>query len=219
MSKDLSYVLSLKEKYGNLSYKISSCLTDLEGYDVKRFDSKDCFYKNNFKLLDELLDKINRVESELKSKNIVMRIISPSSPSMDDLRDYVCSISSDLNQLENCSKCSCFRCVKDCMFDSCKECEKSSYISVCNKDEYNSRVFNDKVIYLKDESDGRSKAFRLVAIIEIEDDNRFIFLISINNPSIKKVLEYKPRITGIEYGEIKDVDLFDRLVSIYKECC
>lgn len=219
MGKDLDYLKSLKDKYGNLAYNISNCLSELDGCEVKRFESRDCFYRHNFKLLDELLDKINQAESELKSKNIVFRIISPSSDKMDELRDYVCSINSKLNQLENCSKCACFKCVRDCAFDSCKECENGSFISICNKDEYNNRLFNDKIVFLTNHKTGKDFRYKVITIIEIENDQRFIFLENIMDSRDKKILEYEPKITGIEYGEIKDKHLFDRLVSIYKECC
>lgn len=218
MSKDIDYLNKLRSSYSDLHYTIVECINDLSSYEVKRFESNDCFYKHNVQLLSDFMKEIDRAEQSIKSKSRFSRLFS-SDDSINNLQSMLNRLEPKFDQLMLCSKCACFKCVRDCYFDPCKECRMGSHILSCNKDEYNVRTFKDYIVPLINNDTGKESRYEALAIIEIEDDKRFIFLQNLVNQDDKLILEYIPKIRGIEYGEITDVDLFDRLVSIYKKEC
>lgn len=215
MSKDLEKLYDIKSTYGDLFYSISECVNELSQYDIKRFNSGECFYKNNLSTLKNLMDKIEVTEQEIKDRKFLSKLFKRDNL-LENLVKELDKYDQTIDQLIRCSKCKCFKCVKDCSFNPCVECKIGSCIMYCDKENYNIRIFDEYIIPLVNNDTGKESRYRTLCVIEIGHDDKFIFLENLFDKDDKLILEYIPTIRGIEYGEITDVELFDKLVSIYK---
>lgn len=217
MGIETNYVTELRTKYNTLYYKIAECFNEMSSYDVKRFSDGNCYYKSNINTLKSLVDMLDDYSINKPSKRNLLAFIKPS-PNTKPIEEYVHKYSDSLKQLENCTNCACFKCIKDCVFNPCAECKLGSYIHSCDRVYSNTRVFNNYNIPLINNDNGRESIYNVLCVIELGvDDDKYIFLVNTLNKEDKLVLKYLPTIRGIEYGEITNVNIFDKLVSIYKD--
>lgn len=216
MQNNLKYVEELKVKYSTLYFKIADCFNEMSDYSVKRFEDGNCYYKVNIGTLKTLVDKLDNYSIDSCKRGGLLNLLS-ASPSTSSIESYINTNKSKLSQLENCTKCVCFSCIKDCNFNPCGECRLGSHLISCNKVTSNIRVFDSYKVPLINNDTGAENTYDVLCIIELEEDNKYIFLENICETEDKLILEYNTTIRGIAYGEITDENLFNKLVKIYKD--
>lgn len=218
MNKNLEYLDTLKSEYVDLNYRINNCIRSLQDFDIKRFRGDKCVYRSKSILLDELVSKIELADTDIKSTNLIKRIFMRKYKSLDDVRCFINTNKDSLNQLKKCSRCACFECSRDCSFEPCIECSFGSNLKVCNRETFNVRVFDNYIETLVKDGGSVEEKFNVLAIIEIEDNRRFAFMVNILNENDKIILECVPSKSkkGYTFKEVTDGEVFQRLVNIYE---
>ena len=203
-----------KECYGKLFTDLNLD-PDLVFEFLSKSEYKQRTYLTRMNILKNYIDLIENIENYNENHKILsyVKLLS----NVGNLKKYKKTNYEVLEQLSDCSKCTCLNCTIDCPFRACLGCSTDSYIYKCDKTDMNIRAHMNYQVHLQNNKTKEKASYNVLFTLKnCKDGNMFIVLQS--SESIEKlILHYYPNISGDTYGEIKDSKFFDRIVSLLKE--
>ena len=196
--------------YTDITYAISEVSPFLDDNMLKKRK-----YYSKLPILKEYIDMLN--EAEYSDKNKKFKIFKRND-SIDKLEEYRINNFESFNQFEDCSKCACLNCIKECDFKSCSGCKINSYIKSCDKSKLNVRSHKNFILDLTNNDTGKSNRYKVLATIEnCSNDTLYIALENLLDNGDKLLLYYYPGISSDDFGEITDPDEFNLVVETYEQ--
>lgn len=199
---------SLGKVYSDITYAINEISPYLEKSTIDKRR-----YFSYIEVLDSYIDLLTEKEFTSKGKKFNLFKKDDTISILNNFkRDHI----KEINQLTNCSKCSCLNCIKECNFKSCFDCKSNSYIRSCDKDRLNIRFFDDFILDLTNDNTNEDSRYKVLATFEdCQNQKRYIALENLFDCDDKFILHYYPKISSDEYGEITDMDEFNFIVEAF----
>lgn len=201
---------TIGKTYIEITYAISEVIPFLDASTLKKrkYYSKLPILKKYIEMLDD---------AEYSSKNKKFNFFKKDDNALK-LEQYKDDNLEAFNQLQDCSKCSCLNCIKECEFKSCNGCRANSYIKYCDKSKLNVRFHKNFILDLTNNNTGKSNRYKVLATIEnCIEDNLYIALENLADNSDKLILYYYPGISSDDFGEITDEEEFNLIVETYEQ--
>ena len=214
MSSTIDFINKEREtigkSYTDITYAISEVSPFLDASTLKKRK-----YYSKLPILKKYMEMLN--EAEYSSKNKKFKLFKRDN-TLDNLEYYKRDNLETFNQFDNCAKCSCLNCIKECDFKSCSGCKANSYIKTCDKSKINVRFHKNFILDLTNNDTGKSNRYKVLATIEnCTNDNLYIALENLVDNNDKLLLYYYPGITSDDFGEITDPDEFNLVVEAYEQ--
>ncbi|WP_066895603.1 DUF1292 domain-containing protein [Clostridium nigeriense] len=196
--------------YTEITYAISEVTPFLDASILKRRK-----YYSKLPILKKYIDMLDEVEYSSKNKKFSF---FKKDDSIIKLEQYKNDNLEGFSQFENCAKCSCLNCIKECNFKSCSGCRTNSYIKSCDKSKLNVRFHKNFILDLTNNNTGKSNRYKVLATIEnCIEDNLYIALENLLDNNDKLILYYYPGISSDDFGEITDEEEFNLIVETYEQ--
>ncbi|MEJ8554467.1 hypothetical protein [Tepidibacter sp. Z1-5] len=206
-----------KNKYEKIYVDINYAINDINEFlsedriNQRKYISRSNILKDYIKLIDALESKYN--------KKSIFKIFEKEDYYISKLNKYKKEHESHFKQIENCLKCSCFRCIKECNFDTCLGCRSNSKIVTCDHKEVNCTGYSDYTLNLTNNDTNEEDTYKVLSTIQVLNDNkRYIVIQNIHNHEEKYILYHYPGIKEDTYGEISDACEFDYVAQIFNSC-
>lgn len=211
MSRDLNFIQQEKDYWGKVFVEVSYAIDNVAPFlNEKTLKIRKYYGKRD--VLKRYIDLLEGAESEVP-KSFFSGIFK-SNKAEDLLTDYKKDHREDFTQLDNCSKCKCLNCVKECNFNSCLGCKRGSYIKICDKEKLNITKHDNFTIDLTNNSTGITSKYKVIATLQdCKLDRQYIVIENLYDSNEKFILYYYPGISGDDYGEITDGEEFDYIVG------
>lgn len=216
MSNDLDFINNEKSTWGkvytDITYSISEVSPFLEESVLmkRKYYSKISILRDYIKMLDD-----SEFDNSKKPKFLSM---FKSNDSSSSLLNYKAANRDSFAQFENCSKCTCLNCVRECEFKSCSGCRTNSFIKKCDDDKINVRKHKNFTLNLTNDNTGKSSTYKVLATLEdCTLDRLYIILENTIDCDDKFVLYYYPGISDDNFAEIEDADEFDFVVNSFEQ--
>lgn len=201
---------TIGKTYTEITYAISEISPFLDSNILKRRK-----YYSKLPILKKYIEMLN--DAEYSSKNKKFNFFKKDD-SILKLEQYKSDNSEDFIQFENCSKCSCLNCIKECDFKSCSGCKVNSYIKSCDKSKLNVRFHKNFILDLTNNNIGKSSRYKVLATLEnCVEDKLYIALENLLDSNDKLLLYYYPGISSDDFGEITDEEEFNLIVETYEQ--
>ncbi|MGG7142262.1 DUF1292 domain-containing protein [Clostridium nigeriense] len=201
---------TIGKTYTEITYAISEVSPFLDSNILKRRK-----YYSKLPILKKYIEMLN--DAEYSSKNKKFNFFKKDD-SILKLEQYKSDNSEDFIQFENCSKCSCLNCIKECDFKSCSGCKVNSYIKSCDKSKLNVRFHKNFILDLTNNNTGKSSRYKVLATLEnCVEDKLYIALENLLDSNDKLLLYYYPGISSDDFGEITDEEEFNLIVETYEQ--
>lgn len=201
---------TIGKTYTEIAYAISEVSPFLDASTIKtrKYYSKLSILKKYIEMLDD---------AEYSSKNKKFSFFKKDD-SLLKLEQYKNDNLEAFTQFENCSKCSCLNCIKECDFKSCSGCRANSYIKSCDKSKLNVRFHKNFILDLTNNNTGKASRYKVLATLEnCIDDKLYIALENLLDSNDKLLLYYYPGISSDDFGEITDEEEFNLVVETYEQ--
>ncbi|WP_099187162.1 DUF1292 domain-containing protein [Tepidibacter mesophilus] len=206
-----------KNKYEKIYVDINYAINDINDF-LSEDKIKQRKYISRLNILKDYINLIDTLESKYNKKSI-FKVFEKEDYYINKLGKYKEEHESHFKQIENCLKCSCFRCIKECNFDTCLGCRLNSKIVVCDHKNVNSTVYNDYTLNLTNNDTNKEDIYKVLSTIQVLNDNkRYIVIQNIHNYDEKYILYHYPGIKEDNYGEISDACEFDYIAEIFNSC-
>lgn len=216
MGKDLDFINKERDTWGkiytNITYAISDISPFLEESTLlrRKYYSKISILKDYIKNLDDVEFKVSKKPKFLS--------LFKNDDSTDDLINYKTSNKDAFTQFENCSKCTCLNCIRECNFKSCTGCRSNSFIKKCADNKINIRKHNNFTLDLTNNDSGKESTYKVLATLEdCILDRLYIILENTIDSDDKFILYYYPGISEDNFGEIEDEDEFNFIVDSFEQ--
>ncbi|WP_195262717.1 DUF1292 domain-containing protein [Clostridium sp. 1001275B_160808_H3] len=214
MSSTIDFINEEKATIGKVYTDITYAISEVSPFLDENILKKRKYY-SKLPILKEYMDMLN--DAEYSNKNKKFSFFKKDN-SVLKLTDYKQNNLAAFNQFENCSKCSCLNCIKECQFQSCSGCRANSYIKTCDKSKLNVRFNNNFILDLTNNNTGKASRYKVLATIEnCEYDRLYIALENLSDSNDKFILYYYPGISSDEFGEITDEEEFNLVVETYEQ--
>ncbi|MGG7056677.1 DUF1292 domain-containing protein [Clostridium tertium] len=201
---------TIGKTYTEITYAISEISPFLDSNILKRRK-----YYSKLPILKKYIEMLN--DAEYSNKNKKFNFFKKDD-SILKLEQYKSDNSEDFIQFENCSKCSCLNCIKECDFKSCSGCKVNSYIKSCDKSKLNVRFHKNFILDLTNNNTGKSSRYKVLATLEnCVEDKLYIALENLLDSNDKLLLYYYPGISSDDFGEITDEEEFNLIVETYEQ--
>lgn len=215
MSNTIDFINKEKENIGKVYTDITYAISEISPFLDESFLKKRKYY-SKLPILKEYMDMIN--DEEYASKNKKFSFFRKDD-TISNLNKYKQNNLEAFNQFQNCSKCSCLNCIKECNFESCSGCRSNSYIKSCDKNKLNVRFHSNFILDLTNNNTGKASKYKVLATLESCDINRlYIVLENIYDSNDKFILYYYPGISNDDFGEITDEEEFNLIVETFEQC-
>ncbi|MEY8762718.1 MULTISPECIES: DUF1292 domain-containing protein [Clostridium] len=202
-----------KDKYGKIFVDISFAIDNVSPFIDKEILARRK-YSAKITTLKKYMELLESAESELNTKKFFRK--SKEDRYIFLLESYKNDHSESLSQLEKCSNCECLNCTANCKFDSCLGCKSSSNITYCDREKINVTKHDDFSINLLNNRTGKNNRYTVLATLQdVKLDRKYIIIENIKSKE-KFILYYYPGISEDSYGEIKDAQEFDFIVSTFQ---
>ena len=209
MGNEKEYLSEMSETYvkahGDLFLKIYSN------------EFRDDSLKNKVKALkfEKISQKfIDIIDKSIKESNKLMHIV------VDDTKEvsqYYNKYRSQLNQVQNCSKCECIDCAYECPFSSCGNCLSGCRVKSCDKKE-NCIIVSTKTLDLYDDNKERNVEFEILAIVESKSyDKKYILLQEKENEDNKQMFIMTDGLSDTEYINIENEEELENIAGLFME--
>lgn len=201
---------TIGKTYTEITYAISEVIPFLDATTLKKRK-----YYSKLPILKKYIEML--VDEEYTSKNKKFSFFSKNE-SILKLEQYKQDNLEAFNQFQDCSKCTCLNCIKECDFKSCSGCRVNSYIKSCDKSKLNVRFHKNFILDLTNNNTGKASRYKVLATIEnCIEDNLYIALENLLDNSDKLLLYYYPGISADDFGEITDEEEFNLVVETYEQ--
>jgi hypothetical protein len=201
---------TIGKTYTEITYAVSEVSPFLDASTIKKrkYYSKLSILKKYIEMLDD---------AEYSSKNKKFSFFKKDD-SILKLEQYKNDNLEAFTQFENCSKCSCLNCIKECDFKTCSGCRANSYIKSCDKSKLNVRFHKNFILDLTNNNTRKSSRYKVLATIEnCVEDKLYIALENLLYSNDKLLLYYYPGISSDDFGEITDEEEFNLVVETYEQ--
>ena len=196
--------------YTEITYAISEVSPFLDLSTLKRRK-----YYSKLPIIKKYIEMLN--DAEYSSKNKKFKLFKKDD-SILNLQQYKHDNLEIFNQFQDCSKCACLNCIKECDFKTCSGCRINSYIKACDKSKLNVRFHKNFILDLTNNNTGKSSRYKVLSTIEnCIEDNLYIALENLLDNSDKLLLYYYPGISSDDFGEITDEEEFNLIVETYEQ--
>lgn len=206
-----------KNKYEKIYVDINYAINDINEFlpkdriSQRKYISKSDTLKDYIKLIDTLESKYN--------KKSIFKIFQKEDSYTEKLDKYKKEHEPHFKQIENCLKCSCFKCINECNFDTCLGCRSNSKIVMCDHKNVNATAYSDYTLSLTNNETNEDDTYKVLSTIQVlNDSKRYIVIQNINNQDEKYILYHYPGIKEDDYGEITDACEFDYVSQIFNSC-
>ena len=214
MSNTSDFINKEKDSIGKIYTDITYAISEVSPFLDENILRKRKYY-SKLPILKEYMEMLHEEEYSAKNKKF---IFFKKDDTILNLTDYKQNNLEAFNQFNNCSKCSCLNCIKECKFKSCSGCRFNSYIKNCDKFKLNVRFHKDFILDLTNNNTGKASRYKVLATLEnCEDDKLYIVLENLTNSNDKFILHYYPGISSDEFGEITDENEFNLIVETYEQ--
>lgn len=214
MSNTIDFINNERDTIGKTYTEITYAISEISPFLDSSILKKRKYY-SKLPVLKKYIDMLNDAEYSSKSKkfnffNRDNNILKLEAYKQDNLEAF--------NQFQDCSKCACLNCIKECEFKSCSGCRTNSYIKFCDKSKLNVRFHKNFILDLTNNNTGKSNRYKVLATIEnCIGDNLYIALENLSDNSDKLLLYYYPGISSDDFGEITDEEEFNLVIETYEQ--
>lgn len=214
MSNTIDFINNERDTIGKTYTEITYAISEISPFLDSSILKKRKYY-SKLPILKKYIDLLNDAEYSSKSKkfnffNRDNNILKLEEYKQDNLEAF--------NQFQDCSKCACLNCIKECEFKSCSGCRTNSYIKSCDKSKLNVRFHKNFILDLTNNNTGKSNRYKVLATIEnCIEDNLYIALENLSDNSDKLLLYYYPGISSDDFGEITDEEEFNLVIETYEQ--
>lgn len=216
MAKDLDFINKEKESWGKIYTDITYAVSEISPFLDESALMKRKYY-SKLSILKEYIKKLETSEFESSKKPKFLSIFK-NDDGTSSLLDYKKSNKDAFAQFENCSKCICLNCVRECNFKNCSGCKPNSFIKKCSDDKINIRTHDNFTLNLTNNNSGNSSTYKVLATLEdCTLDRLYIILENTVDSDDKFILYYYPGISGNNFGEIEDEDEFNFIVNSFEQ--
>lgn len=214
MSSTIDFINKERNTIGKVYTDITYAISEVSPFlDVNTLKKRK--YYSKLPVLKQYIDMLN--EAEYCDNNKKFKLFKRDD-SIDKLEEYKRNNLEAFNQFEDCSKCACLNCIKECDFKNCSGCKVNSYIKSCDKSKLNVRFHKNYILDLTNNNTGKSNRYKVLSTIEnCANDTLYIALENLLDNSDKLLLYYYPGISGDDFGEITDPDEFNLVVETYEQ--
>ena len=157
---------------------------------------------------------INIIDKSIKESKKLMHI------AVDDTKEvseYHSKYRSQLNQVQNCSKCECIDCSYECKFSSCGNCLSGCRVKQCDKKD-NCIIESTKSLRLYNDKKERDVEFQILAIIESNIyDKRYILLQEKEDEDNKQMFIMADGLEDTEYMNIEIEEELENIAGLFIE--
>jgi len=157
---------------------------------------------------------INIIDKSIKESNKLMHF------ALDDTKEvneYHNKYRSQLNQVQNCSKCECIDCAYECKFSSCGNCLSSCRVKECDKKE-NCIIESANILRLYNDKKERDVEFEILAIVESNVyDKRYILLQEKDDEDNKQMFIMTDGLEDTEYINIENEEELENIAGLFME--
>lgn len=215
MSKTEDFIKLEKDHYGKIFSDISFAINDISDFlDKDALNNRK--YVSREHILSKYIELLDSAEADSKKSGLIENLFN-GNKYINLLEGYKSDHQADLNQLENCSKCTCLKCTCECKFDSCNGCSDGKVVAYCDHKRTNVVLWKNKILNLTNNSTGVDDRYSVLAIVQdILEDKRYILIENLMN-SERFILYYTPGISEDSYGEITDEKDFNFAASAYEK--
>lgn len=210
--KQLEFIKNEKDYYGKIFIDINYAINNVSPF-ISSSELAKRKYESRLPVLKRYIELLESAEREAEKEGLFS---FSGGKYRDLLESYKSDHRKDLMQLEKCSKCRCLNCTSQCRYDGCIGCREGANVVSCDHKKINV-VFHDSfTLDLINERTGRNERYRVLATLQdVELDRRYIIIEGIYSKE-KYILYYYPGISEDTYGEIKDENEFDFIISVYE---
>ena len=214
MSNTIEFITKERETVGKTYTDVTYAISEVSPFLDESILKKRKYY-SKLPILTKYMELLN--DAEYKDKNKKFSLFKKDD-TVSQLTRYKQDNLEAFNQLNDCSKCTCLNCIKECNFRSCSGCRSNSFIKSCDKSKINVRLHKDFILSLTNNDTGRSSRYKVLATIEnCELDRLYIALENLMDSNDKLILYYYPGISSDDFGEITDEDEFNLVVEAYEQ--
>lgn len=123
----------------------------------------------------------------------------------------------DIKQCIKCSRCKCLDCTLDCPFKSCFNCNHTEHVFNCDKDKYCIiKGMPDVELICHDFGDRLVRFEVLGRLINKEDNNQYVLIAEIGNPSNSQLYRYVKYMNGSEdFCQMDSEEHLDKIYDIF----
>jgi hypothetical protein len=214
MSNTIDFINKEKDSIGKVYTDITYAISEVSPFLDESILRKRKYY-SKLPILKEYMEMLNDGEYSARNKKFSF---FKKDDTILTLTEYKQNNLEAFNQFNNCSKCSCLNCIKECKFKNCSGCRFNSYIKNCDKSKLNVRFHKDFILDLTNNNTGKASRYKVLATLEnCEDDKLYIVLENLTDSNDKFILHYYPGISSDEFGEITDENEFNLIVETYEQ--
>lgn len=214
MSNTIDFINKERDTVGKTYTDITYAISEVSPFLDESIFKKRKYY-SKLPILKKYIEMLN--DAEYSSKNKKFSFFSKDN-SILKLEQYKQDNLETFNQFEDCSKCACLNCIKECDFKTCSGCRVNSYIKSCDKSKLNVRFHKNFILDLTNNNTGKASRYKVLATIEdCIEDNLYIALENLSDNSDKLILYYYPGISSDDFGEITDEEEFNLVVETYEQ--
>ena len=209
MSDEKEYLIKMRDSYGkahgDLFLKVYSN------------EFRDETLKNKVKALK--YEKISQEFINVIDKSIIEanKLMHFAIDDTKEVNEYHNKYISQLNQVQNCSKCQCIGCEYECKFSSCGNCLSGCRVKDCDKKE-NCIIESTKTLTLYNDDKERDVEFIILAIIESNAyDKRYILLQEKYDEDNKQMFIVSDGLEDTEYINIENEEELENIAGLFME--
>ncbi|HEY5561322.1 MAG TPA: DUF1292 domain-containing protein [Clostridiaceae bacterium] len=215
MGKAEEFLKEERKYYGKIYAEISFAIDNTSTF-LSEEDKKKRKFIVKLPSIKNYVDIIEASLGELKQEGL--RSIFKGDKYTSLVKSYKSDNEASLKQLEKCYSCSCLNCISLCKFESCHGCREASNIESCDHKKINVSKYTSFTIDLINSKSGRMDKYKVLATLEDCNKNKkYIILQNLKDFNDKYILYYDTGIHEDTYGEIKDVEEFDYILTTFEE--
>lgn len=215
MSSTIDFINNERDIIGKTYTEITYAISEISPFLDERVLSRRKYY-SKLPILKKYIDMLD--DAEYSSKNRKFSFFKKDD-SVLKLEQYKTDNQESFQQFDNCSKCSCLNCIKECNFKSCSGCRSNSFIKSCDKTNLNVRLHKNFILDLTNNNNGKASRYKVLSTIEnCIEDKLYIALENLLDSNDKLLLYYYPGISSDDFGEITDEEEFNLVVEAYEQC-
>jgi hypothetical protein len=217
MSKTEQFISKEKEHYGKLYSTVEFAIDEIKNF-VDKNTLKSRKYYTRQGVLEKYIELLDASNTDSKQKGFISGLFE-SDKYINLLNDYKKDHEEEINQLINCSKCQCLKCISECKFDSCRGCSNGKHIVDCDH-QRTSIYFFDSSKYselnLVNNNTGEEDTYTILAIIQDALKDKRYIIIENSSTNERFILYYYPRLPEDDYGEISSEEDFNFAAEAYE---
>lgn len=213
MSKIENFLSDEKDYYGKVFIDINYAIDNVSSF-IDEDTLKARKYFNKIEILTKYMELLDSTKAEIQKSGFFGFLNNDKYINL--LQQYKKDNHKSLEQLYNCSKCSCLNCSAECKFESCSNCREGSCISFCDHKKINVTKHTDFTLDLTNNRTGEDEKYIVLATLEDTESKKLYIIVEGILSKEKFILYYYPGIVQDTFGEISNEDEFNFIASTYE---